>query len=335
MRLRKSLASLLAVATLGAGAVALSATAHADDVQPTDIAIDLNQSTGAVKYGATGFLYGLADDGVPTDTMLQGLSHLHTQVGRPTDGKQHPNGDSVETAGQWFRNGGQDIQIYLKDMYPIPWPYPSYSPNIEEDYLPKIKKQMDTAKNAGLDTSKVILITFNEPDIGDRNYRNSANPTSDGFKRLLADWDTMYKFIKNYNAANGTKFQVGGPNYNAYYEDAYDAFLKHAIEADTVPDVVTWHELNSAEAQGYLPHYNSWKKIEEKYLGADSNIPISINEYANRGTQQVTPGVMVQYISHFENTKVSAALPYWFPAGDLDWLVTRNNQATGTWWLYN
>lgn len=127
MQLRKSLASLLAIATLGAGAMVASATltesAIAADVEPTDITVDLNQSTGPVEYGATGFLYGLADDGVPTDTMLQGLGHLHTQVGRPTDGKQHPNGDSIQTANQWFRNGGQYIQIYLKDAYELPWPY--------------------------------------------------------------------------------------------------------------------------------------------------------------------------------------------------------------------
>lgn len=300
-----------------------------------DIGIDLNQSTGAVEYGATGFLYGLADDGVPTDTMLQGLGHLHTQVGRPTDGEQHPNGDSIETAPQWFRNGGKFIQIYLKDMYPVPWPYPKYSPSLEKDYLPKIKNQMDAAKKSGVDTSKIILITFNEPDLGDANYRGSKDPSSDGFKRLLADWDTMYRYIKQYNKDNGTEFQVGGPNYNYYYDGAYDAFLKHAVEAGTVPDVVSWHELNGQEAQGFLPHYKHWKSIEKKYLGDDSNIPVSINEYSTKGSPQVTPGTLVQYISHFENTKVSAALPYWYPSGDLDQLTVRNNQATSTWWLYN
>lgn len=64
---------------------ALTESATAVDVQPTDITVNLDQSTGPVEYGVTGFLYGLADDGVPADTMLQGLGHLHTQVGRPTD----------------------------------------------------------------------------------------------------------------------------------------------------------------------------------------------------------------------------------------------------------
>lgn len=98
---------------------ALTESATAVDVQPTDITVNLDQSTGPVEYGVTGFLYGLADDGVPTDTMVQGLGHLHTQVGRPTDGKQHPNGDCIQTANQWFRNGGQYIQIYLKDAYEL------------------------------------------------------------------------------------------------------------------------------------------------------------------------------------------------------------------------
>ncbi|KAB7786786.1 immunoglobulin-like domain-containing protein [Bifidobacterium cebidarum] len=338
MRLRKSLASLLAVATLGAGAVTISATANADDIRSTDITIDLNQSTGPVEYGATGFLYGLADDGVPTDTMLQGLGHLHTQVGRPTDGKQHPNGDSIQTSNQWFRNGGQYIQVYLKDAYELPWPYRKYDPNITEDFLPKIKKEMDTAKAAGLDTSKVVLIPFNEPSNGDANYRQSEKPGTDGFNTLVNDWDLVYRYIQDYNTANSTKFKVGGPNYTAYYPDAYDAFLKHVAEQQTVPDVVTWHELQNkgVEATSFLPHYEHWRSIETKYLGADSNIPVSINEYVSADLKQQTrPGNLVQYISQFENHKVSGALAYWYPAGDLDWLATHNNQATSGWWLYN
>jgi hypothetical protein len=39
-------------------------------------------------------------------------------------------------------------------------------------------------------------------------------------------------------------------------------------------------------------------------------------------------------VSRFENSKVDGCLAYWTTAGGLNDLVTRNNQATGGWWLY-
>jgi hypothetical protein len=35
--------------------------------------VDLSSSTGSIKYGATGFLYGLGDEGIPSDNMLTAL----------------------------------------------------------------------------------------------------------------------------------------------------------------------------------------------------------------------------------------------------------------------
>lgn len=66
-------------------------------------------------------------------------------------------------------------------------------------------------------------------------------------------------------------------------------------------------------------------------LQPGQNIKVSINEYAwkdNNGNaiEQVKPGRLLQYIARFEKTGAQGALPYWYPAGDLDWLVTHNNQ---------
>lgn len=345
MQLRKSLASLLAVATLGAGAVVASAPAMADETTPIvdaqNIAVDLDQSTGAVKHGATGFLYGIADDGAPTDTMLNGLSHLDSLVGRPIDGQQHPNGDVMTTADQWKRNGGGDIQIYLKDFYPIPWPYSEYKPDIEHDYFPLLKKQVEAVQKSPYKDS-YVYVPLNEPDCGDANYNKgvciSQNPNVDknfnsdnpNWVKMKNDWKKMFQYIRSLDP----EARIAGPNFSSYYSNHYRDFLQFAKENNVIPDIVTWHELNSPKR--FTDDLNDWNKIVDDVLGPDADIPVSINEYAPNNTAYLqTPGSMVQYVARFENTKVSADLPYWQPAGDLDQLVVKNNQATGSWWLYN
>ncbi|WP_159431894.1 carbohydrate-binding protein [Bifidobacterium lemurum] len=310
-----------AVALLG-GSMAVATPAVA--ASANSVTVDLNATTGEITHGATGFLYGLADDGVPSDTLLNGLTSLHTTVGRAPGGAQHPNGDAIATADQWKRNGGGDIQIYMKDYY-SQWGYEAYSGSMEEDYVPKIE-QMVNAVNESPYAQSFVYVPFNEPDYNDANYNKS-----DKFDALLEDWDTAYRTIKTLDP----DARIAGLNFAVYDSAKYEAFLKHAVENDTVPDIVTWHELDGAIPRIYEDIEN-WRALEDEYLGVDSDLPISINEYAKSGgDEQVQPGTLVQYISRFETAGVSAALPYWYPAGDLDWLATHNNQATGSWWLYS
>lgn len=340
MKLHKPLAALAVMAALLSG-TCTAVSAAADETSPTqtasssDVSVDLNESTGAIKYGASGFLYGLADDGTPTDTMLSGLTHLDSMVGRPLDGLQHPNGDVMATADQWKRNGGGDIQIYLKDLYPIPWPYATYNPNIQEDYLPKIKKQIDAVMASHYKDS-YVYVPLNEPDCGDANYKDGIcgvdadeSLQNANWLKMLDDWKTLFNYIRSVDP----DARIAGPNFSWYESKHYRSFLEYAKANNVVPDVVTWHELSGPEL--FYGHYDDWNKIVDDVLGTDVDIPISINEYVKSWGELNKPGSLIQYISRFENTKVSADLPYWFPAGDLDWLVTYNNQATGAWWLYN
>ena len=104
--------------------------AHAAASQLT---VDLGANTGALRYGATGFLYGLGDEGIPSDTMLAALKPQVTAQKAP-DGLQHPNGDALKIAPEFKRDGGRDIQIYMQDVYQQ-WPYEN---NGIADYLAKV-----------------------------------------------------------------------------------------------------------------------------------------------------------------------------------------------------
>lgn len=355
MNIRKTAAALSAVTVLLAGTLLAAPASAADVATQSDIIVDLSNdaATSDLTYSATGFLYGLADDGVPTDTMLDGLTHLDTTVGRPSQGRLHPNGDALATADQWKRNGGGLIQIYMKDHYTT-FPYGAYEDNdIEKEWLPEVRRQVNEIKNSDLAyKDDFVFVPFNEPDANDYNYGLLYSITHDmdkkitdttgqkQFDALIKDWDIVYKTIKQ----EWPEAKVAGPNISYYWPGRYQQFIEHAVANGTVPDYVTWHELNGVAKtrgennQSYYKNLEHWNTVTkaafEKAGQTPRTVPVIINEYGLH-TELTNPGTMIQYISRFENTDVSADLPYWHPSGDLDWLTTHNNQATASWWLYN
>ena len=359
MKLRKPLAALLATATMAALAVT-SGAATATAIENPTVTVHLDQSgctantnntNCQITHGSTGFLYGLTDDGVSSDTTLNGLSldSDSVLVGKSPSGVQHPNGDVLNTTDQWKRNGGGEIQVYMKEAYKN-FPYVAYgNGGMEGDYVPKLK-QMVTEFNTKYPDLKdnVVWIPFNEPDVSDANYYNLTNYNSkyDSVRtKFLEDWDTAVKAIREvYPQA-----RIAGPNNSGYSDKFYRQFFQHAKESGTVPDVVTWHELGDGFGK-YLTHFQAWKTLEKEILSdyvppantslkQGQTIKVSINEYAwydqnGKPIEQVKPGRLLQYMARFEKTGAQGALPYWYPDGDLDWLVTKNNQVTGSYWLY-
>lgn len=359
MKIRKPLAALLATATMAALAATSGAatalaienptvTMHLDQTGCTE---NTNNTNCQITHGSTGFLYGLTDDGVSSDTTLNGLSldSNSVLVGKSPDGVQHPNGDVLNTTDQWKRNGGGEIQVYMKEAYKN-FPYVAYGDGgMDGDYVPKLK-EMVTKFNTKYPDLKddIVWIPFNEPDISDANYYNLTNYNSkyDSVRtKFFEDWNKAVEAIRSvYPQA-----RIGGPNNSAYSDRFYRDFFQNAKEHGTVPDVVTWHELGSGFGS-YLSNFQKWKTLEKDVLSdyappentglkQGQTIKVSINEYAwkdqnGKAIEQVKPGRLLQYVARFEKTGAQGALPYWYPAGDLDWLVTKNNQVTGSYWLY-
>ena len=359
MKIRKPRAALLATATMAAlAATSGAATALAIENPTVTVHLDqtgctenTNNTNCQITHGSTGFLYGLTDDGVSSDTTLNGLSldSNSVLVGKSPDGVQHPNGDVLNTTDQWKRNGGGEIQVYMKEAYKN-FPYVAYGDGgMDGDYVPKLK-EMVTKFNTKYPDLKddIVWIPFNEPDISDANYYNLTNYNSkyDSVRtKFFEDWNKAVEAIRSvYPQA-----RIGGPNNSAYSDRFYRDFFQNAKEHGTVPDVVTWHELGSGFGS-YLSNFQKWKTLEKDVLSdyappentglkQGQTIKVSINEYAwkdqnGKAIEQVKPGRLLQYVARFEKTGAQGALPYWYPAGDLDWLVTKNNQVTGSYWLY-
>ena len=70
--------------------------------------VDLGSSTGAFRGGATGMLYGLGDVGVPSWDLIAGMK-LRSISQKAPDGDQHPNGDALKLADEFFATGGSEM----------------------------------------------------------------------------------------------------------------------------------------------------------------------------------------------------------------------------------
>ncbi|GAA1647961.1 carbohydrate-binding protein [Actinoplanes couchii] len=302
----------LAIAVVATTAVSLL-TAVPASAAPSQISFDLATSTGALRYGATGFLYGLGDEGIPNETMLAALKPQVTAQKAP-DGLQHPNGDALRIAPMFKRAGGRDIQIYMQDIYQQ-WPYENLG---LADYLTKVDAQVRKVI-ADPYRSSYVYVPFNEPD--GIWYQNNLSG-------LLADWKTVYQRIRSLDPGA----RIAGPNFASYRSADLRAFLTYARDNNVLPQVMAWHELGDDFYTSWQQHYDDYRAME-KSLGI-SALPITINEYGRSSGDLGVPGNLVQFVAKFENSKVDGCLAYWTTAGGLNDLVTRNNQATGAWWLY-
>ncbi|MGA6226917.1 CBM35 domain-containing protein [Streptomyces umbrinus] len=296
-----------------------TATAAAD---PQRVTVDLDASEGPVMHGANGTLYGLSDDGVPSDAALAPLK-ITSVSQKPEGGAQHPNGDALTVSKSFFRNGGGEILVMMQDIY-SKWPYEDLG---IDDYLPKVDKIVEEV-SADPNSDRFVYIPFNEPDQIWYNLGTSNQAQYEiNRDRFFKDWKTVYERIR----AIDPDARIAGPNESGYHTRLLTDFLAFAKRENVLPQIMTWHELDSSSLRNFQGNYDSYRAIE-KNLGI-APLKINIDEYANRRDLSV-PGQLAQWVSMFERNKVYANQAYWDAAGNLDGNVVRSNIPNGGWWFF-
>jgi len=288
--------------------------ASAQTAAAETLRVDLASSTGAFYGGATGILYGLGDHGVPSADLIAGM-RPHTISQKAPNGEQHPNGDALVVADDFFAAGGTDVHIYAQDVYSA-WPYQNLG---IDDYVARLRPQLEKVA-ARPDRDRFVWTIFNEPD--GIWYSDWANKKD----QFLADWTRVYRLVKSVlpNA------RVTGIGETRYRPDHLRDLLTYAKANNVLPDITTWHELGPDSLATYRGHYEDYRDLERE-LGISPR-PININEYSNRRDTSV-PGQMIQWITMLEDTKVDGQMAYWSLAGNLSDHAVRAARANGGWWL--
>lgn len=281
-----------------------------------DLIVDMEQKTGEVKHGATGFLYGLGADNVPNVNLLTGLKPNINEQNAP-HGLQHPSGDVLEVANTFLEAGGDTIQIACPDIH-ANWPYEAESTDMDK-YSEKMRKMIREVKEAGL-SDKVVYVPFNEPDGQDQN-------------KFRQRWLTIYKVIKE----EDPNAKVAGSNLSYYKTGHIEPFMKFCADNNCIPDQFTWHVLSDRELSEFSQNVAEYRRLEKKYWldtgKIDTEREIVINEYGNF-TDTGVPGRLTAYLGAFEDEKVNACLAYWHISNNLCDIAADNNEPNATWWLY-
>ncbi|MET7453066.1 cellulosome protein [Streptomyces sp. NPDC005574] len=310
-----------------------SAEAPATTVTPASaperLTVDLGAGTGPFHGGASGTLYGLYGDGVPSRAVVEGM-YVRTVTTKAQDGTQHPGADALEVLPSFVAAGGRDLYLYLTDIhrgFPYEWPGASGAERLA-GYRESVRRQVEQVVTLGELASHVVYVPFNEPEgnmFGEGEWSHDRVSWRTDPRHYFAAWADFHRLIRGLHPGA----RIAGPNTCVLYPEVRD-FLEFARDHGVLPDVVTWHELSSpAEVRINVDRYRAL----ERELGIGP-LPVNLNEYAHNYHLSV-PGQMVQWIAAVEESKVDADMAYWNIAGNLNDSAVEANKGNGQWWLFN
>ncbi|MFJ3892559.1 RICIN domain-containing protein [Streptomyces sp. NPDC090083] len=315
---RTSLRAVLGTAILtAAAALGGTAPAQAAPTAATTLAVNAASTLRPVTHVATGSLYGLADASTPADSLVTPLKP-NTFVQMAPGGAQLPNGepkpagDALVVASKAARAGAK-VVVRMPDWYPnFPYQWVSWS-----DWLSAVDKQVASVKSSGA-TNIAAYELWNEPDW---TWNTSAAGAFD------AGWATTYREVR----AKDANTPVQGPSYSAWNQSWMSTFLTDAKASGTLPDIVSWHELQGS--QNIAAHVAAYRALESS-LGISPR-PISIEEYGTTSEVGV-PGQLVGYVAKFERAGIhDAELAFWNHYGTLgDTLTDTGGSPNASYWLY-
>ena len=315
---RTSLRAVLGAAILtAAAALGGTAPAQAAPTAATTLVVNAASTLRPVTHVATGSLYGLADASTPADGLVTPLKP-NTFVQMAPGGAQLPNGepkpagDALVVASKAARAGAK-VVVRMLDWYPnFPYKWVSWS-----DWLSAVDKQVASVKSSGA-TNIAAYELWNEPDW---TWNTSAAGAFD------AGWATTYREVR----AKDANTPIQGPSYSAWNQSWMSTFLTDAKASGTLPDIVSWHELQGS--QGIAAHVAAYRALESS-LGISPR-PISIEEYGTTSEVGV-PGQLVGYVAKFERAGVhDAELAFWNHYGTLgDTLTDTGGSPNASYWLY-
>ncbi|MFR4480272.1 MAG: bacterial Ig-like domain-containing protein [[Clostridium] leptum] len=313
------------------------------------LTVDLDPAvnTGDIVHGAAGFLYGVSSEDVPTTNTIVPLKSK-ILVTKGALGTEHPYGDALDVAKTFLESGGEQVQMYNSNYYGVF----GVTATIEQ-YCDDLKNYICPAVVAWKEAWKEEHGTPEAPkdNIGARIDIdeaivyipiNEGTPAGGDFQKA---WKSYYDAIKSVDE----NASLAGPNsgtYNSEFTWGQDmrSYTQFCADNNCMPDVITWHELDTWKLEGMSSHVadfrNLWESTDwSKYNEANGTegipeIPqICFNEYAEMDYCGV-PGRLVNWIARIEDEKATGCLPFWHQANNLNDLASGANEGNGAWWLY-
>lgn len=337
-------------------------TVAAEDAYAPTMNVNMTEEPGEIMHGASGFLYGISSEDVPTMNLITPLKPKVLAT-KGALGTEHPYADALDVAETFLESGGQMVQMYNSNYYAIFGPkqfYQDYVVQLKKVIVPyvtewknKWKKKHHHNPETGLDDlglnidKALVYLPINEGDSG------RSKVDGEDFRQVF---EAYYKAIKEVDPLA----TVGGMNPAEYswthvppewQWDGWHTWLSYLYDNHAMPDVITWHQLerNENRYKDDIDEFTHLRNIfagggnENEPYGTVNNVnvnkipadapPIVINEIAQSDECGV-PGALVSWLGRLEDAQAYGCLPFWHQADNLNDLAADANEANSAWWLY-
>ena len=302
------------------------------------LTVDASDILGESTTRATGFLYGLAENEVPSSAVTNSLK-ISSVSQKVPDGLQHPTGDIDHIQDQL--DSCDYIVAYLQDSFDT-WYYChdeimemrkngtyDWKEFVYERYLPIVEEKVKHLETQDY-SDRVVYCIYNECDnaVWFGNYVDGECRYDDISRANFYEaWKITYDFIKNI----APDAKIGGPGFCDYETIKQEGFMQYTAENNCVPEIMIWHELAWWSIPDWHLHYEDYRRLEEKYGIED--LDIIVTEYGEP-EECGNPAAMLHYIIAMEKTGIWGNMAYWRLSNNLNDTVADDNSPNSNWWLY-
>jgi hypothetical protein len=306
-----------------------------------EIEIDFAKQLGAPTYRASGFIYGLSEDGKSPALKLQNEIKVKfiraggAQLGCPNGG--YVNGDyarrweSVKGYYARAKELGATFVLLPHDLWgadavcPVPrWPGDNGDWGEFTSFMAQV---IVDAKANGMTGPDVQWDIWNEPDL-----KVPVQFWGRDQDQYLELWKRAYRQIREAIP----EAVIVGPSSAAQPSPDWDWFtvyLDYVKANQVVPDYLSWHELIH-ESDPLVSKANLDKMLAARGMTVRG---YQVNEYGVDALEQQA-GPSIWYLARFERDKVDALRANWGMGGGLykgmGDLVTSADLPTPCWWAY-
>ena len=302
------------------------------------LVFDASENTDKVGSYASGYLYGLAENGVPDAAAAESLD-ISSVSQKVIDGLQHPTGDIDHVSP--MLDGTDYMVVYLQDSFST-WYYEHENifemrkngeydmwNFLENTYFPLVKEKVEALKDKPYH-EKIVYCLFNECDNGIwfGTWKDGWTDFDDaGRQNFYKAWKMTYNYVLTLDP----DAVFGGPGYFEYNSDKIKSFLSFCKENNCLPDILIYHELSELSSLNWDLDVQDKLAIEDE-LGID-HIPVIVTEY---GTMEEcgNPSKMFPYILQTEATDTYGNIAFWRLADNLNDNLADSNVPNSCWWLY-
>lgn len=307
--------------------------------KPT-LAVDAAECAGEISSRASGYLYGIAQSGVPDPAMVESLD-VSSVSQKVAGGLQHPVGDVDDVSGSL--ESCDYITVYLQDCFDT-WYYCEQEIRelradgvydcekfVHEKFFPQAAESVALLSRKNY-SDRIVYCPFNECD----NAVWFGTPSEDGSwlmfdeaakLRFCKAWKEMFELIRSINP----DALIGGPGYCDYNSAEIRQFLEYCAENACLPDVMIYHELSERSAAFWQDHVDDYRAVE-KSLGVPE-LPIIVTEYGCM-YECGAPADMLKYIVSIEKSGTYGNVAFWRLANNLCDTSADSTSPNSNWWLY-